>query len=74
MSSTLIKVMLFIPGHLISLYGGTLSHTDSRFLDTCTKEIAVSWGKYNCVFRMVAVIYQYQGGYVADWEMFSTIT
>ena len=35
--STLIKVMLFIPWHPISLYcggGGTLSHTDSQFLYT----------------------------------------
>ena len=37
MSSTLIKVMLFIPWHPISLYWrGTLSHTDSQFLYTGT--------------------------------------
>ena len=36
MSSTLTKVMLFIPWHPISLYGGggALSHTDSKFLYT----------------------------------------
>ena len=39
MSSILFKVMLFIPWHPISLYWGrTLSHTDSQFLYTGTRD------------------------------------